>query len=134
MLTIIEIAGTILLIVGVFRRLSPLLLNLLALGVGIAVAFAGTFLIFGEIHVAALLFGTSLIGVAVDYGLHYCTTAFGTAAVTGRQRLAFVMPAITPRPRHHPDRLRGAGHRAVSRPASRSRCSPSSAWSARSPR
>ena len=95
MLTIIEIAGTILLIVGVFRRLSPLLLNLLALGVGIAVAFAGTFLIFGEIHVAALLFGTSLIGVAVDYGLHYCTTAFGTAAVTSRQRLAFVMPAIT---------------------------------------
>ena len=88
MLTIIEIAGTILLIVGVFRRLSPLLLNLLALGVGIAVAFAGTFLVFGEIHVAALLFGTSLIGVAVDYGLHYCTTAFGTAAVTGRQRLA----------------------------------------------
>ena len=59
-----------LLIVGVFRRLSPLLFNLLALVVGIAMAFAGTFLVFGEIHVAALLFGTSLIGVAVDYGLH----------------------------------------------------------------
>jgi predicted exporter len=95
LLTILETAGTILLIVGVFRRLSPLLLNLMALGVGIAVAFAGTFLVFGEIHVAALLFGTSLIGVAVDYGLHYCTTAFGAAAVTGRQRLAYVMPGIT---------------------------------------
>lgn len=95
LLTLIEIAGTILLIVGVFRRLSPLLLNLLALGVGIAVAFAGTFLLFGEIHVAALLFGTSLIGVAVDYGLHYSCTAFSTAPTTGRQRLAFVMPAIS---------------------------------------
>lgn len=95
LLAFIEIAGTILLIVGVFRRLSPLLLNLMALGVGIAVAFAGTFLLFGEIHVAALLFGTSLIGVAVDYGLHYSCTAFSTAATTGRQRLAFVMPAIS---------------------------------------
>lgn len=95
LLTILEIVGTILLIVGVFRRLSPLLLNLLALGVGIAVAFAGTFLVFGEIHVAALLFGTSLIGVAVDYGLHYCTTAFGTVANDGRQRLAYVLPGIT---------------------------------------
>ena len=82
-LAIIETIGTVLLIVGVFRRLSPLLLNLLALVVGIAVAFAGTFLVFGEIHVAALLFGTSLIGVAVDYGLHYCTTAFGSV---GRHR------------------------------------------------
>ncbi|CAN5922219.1 MMPL family transporter [soil metagenome] len=95
LLTILEIVGTILLIVGVFRRLSPLLLNLLALGVGIAVAFAGTFLVFGEIHVAALLFGTSLIGVAVDYGLHYCTTAFGTVATSGRQRLSYVLPGIT---------------------------------------
>lgn len=95
LLTFIEIVGTILLIVGVFRRLSPLLLNLLALGAGIAVAFAGTFLLFGELHVAALLFGTSLIGVAVDYGLHYSTTAFSTEATTGRQRLAFVMPAIS---------------------------------------
>ena len=95
LLTLLEIAGTILLLVGVFRRLSPLLLNLMALGVGIAVAFAGTFLVFGEIHVAALLFGTSLIGVAVDYGLHYCTTAFGTMAVTGQQRLTYVLPGIT---------------------------------------
>ena len=95
LLTLLETAGTILLIVGVFRRLSPLLLNLLALGVGILVAFAGTFLVFGEIHVAALLFGTSLIGVAVDYGLHYCTTTFGTEAVTGRQRLGLVLPGIT---------------------------------------
>src|SRR5262249_40723854 len=94
-LTIIETIGTVLLIVGVFRCLSPLFLNLLALVVGIGVAFAGTFLVFGEIHVAALLFGTSLIGVAVDYGLHYCATAFGIATATRKQRLAYVLPAIT---------------------------------------
>ncbi len=95
LLSTISIVGTILLIVLVFRRLSPLLLNLLAVGTGVAMAFAGTFLIFGGIHVAALLFGTSLIGVVVDYGLLYSTLAFGTVAVTGPQRLAQVLPSIT---------------------------------------
>jgi predicted exporter len=94
-LTVIETVGTILLIVGVFRRLSPLVLNMLALTVGIAVAFAATFLVFGEVHVAALLFGTSLIGVAVDYGLHYCATAFGEIPFDGRKRLHYVLPGIT---------------------------------------
>ena len=74
---------------------GPLLLNLLAVATGIAMAFAGTFLVFGGIHVAALLFGTSLIGVVVDYGLLYSTMAFGAAAVTGPQRLAYVLPSIT---------------------------------------
>ncbi len=94
MLSAISIVGAILLIVFVFHRLSPLLLNLLAVTTGIAMAFAGTFLLFGGIHVAALLFGTSLIGVVVDYGLLYSTLAFGNVAITGPQRLAQVMPSI----------------------------------------
>jgi predicted exporter len=95
LLTVVETVGTVLLIVGVFRRFSPLLLNLLALGVGIVVAFGATFALFGEVHVAALLFGTSLIGVAVDYGLAYCATAFGGIAAAGKARLAYIIPAIT---------------------------------------
>jgi predicted exporter len=94
-LTIISIVGTIVLIVGVFHRLAPLLLNLLAVATGIAMAFAGTFLLFGGIHVAALLFGTSLIGVVVDYGLLYSTMAFAISPSKGPQRLAFVLPSIT---------------------------------------
>ncbi|MBS0537578.1 MAG: hypothetical protein JSR47_02400 [Proteobacteria bacterium] len=94
-LSTISIVGAILLIVTVFRRLQPLLLDFLAVSGGVVMAFAGTFLIFGGIHVAALLFGTSLIGVAVDYGLMYSTLAFGTIAVTGPQRIARVLPSIT---------------------------------------
>jgi predicted exporter len=94
-LTSISIAGTILLIVCVFRRLSPLLLNLLAVLTGITVAFAGTLAIFGGIHVAALLFGTSLIGVVVDYGLLYSVLAFAKTPATGPQRLAYILPSIS---------------------------------------
>ena len=61
------------LIVGVFRRLSPLLLNLLALVVGIAVAFAGTFLrVRRNSRRRAAVRHQPDRRRAVDYGLHYC--------------------------------------------------------------
>ena len=94
MLATASLAGTILLIVVVFRRVRPLLLNLLVVGVGIGTALAGSLIVFGELHVAALLFGTSLIGVSVDYGLYYTCSAFDSAGGTPRERLRRVMPGI----------------------------------------
>jgi predicted exporter len=89
-----SLAGTILLIIVVFRRLRPLLLNLLVVGVGISAALAGSLAVFGELHVAALLFGTSLIGVSVDYGLYYTSSVFDPAGGTPDERLHRVMPGI----------------------------------------
>jgi predicted exporter len=94
MLATASLVGTILLIVVVFRRVRPLLLNLLVVGVGITAALAGSLVIFGELHVAALLFGTSLIGIAVDYGLFYTSSVFDPAGGTPLERLQRVMPAI----------------------------------------
>jgi predicted exporter/predicted LPLAT superfamily acyltransferase len=72
--------GTILLVVLIFRALSPLWLSLLVIGVGIMTALSASLWLFGELHVGALLFGVSLIGVAVDYSLQYCTEIFAPAA------------------------------------------------------
>jgi predicted exporter len=86
--------GTVLLIAFVFRSLGPLLTNVLAVLVGMLVGIAADLLIFGEIHVAALLFGSSLIGVAVDYGLQYSTSILGGLA-TPTERLARIGPGIS---------------------------------------
>lgn len=94
-LSSISLAATIALLLIVFRRVQPLLHNVLALAVGICVGFAGSFLIFGELHVAALLLGTSLNGVAVDYGLHYSSAAFDRKLASGEDRLRKVLPAIS---------------------------------------
>ena len=94
MLATASLLGTILLIVIVFRRVRPLLLNLLVVGVGISAALVGSLAIFGELHVAALLFGTSLIGISVDYGLFYTSSAFDPGGGTPLERLHRVMPAI----------------------------------------
>ncbi|PWC35982.1 hypothetical protein [Azospirillum sp. TSO35-2] len=94
LLSMLELGGTVLLILVVFRRVGPLLHNVLALGVGIAMGFTAGLLLFGELHVAALLFGTSLIGVAVDYGLHYSSGLFDDRTATPKDRLDHVRPAI----------------------------------------
>jgi predicted exporter len=93
-LTIAGLLGTVLLIAVVFRSLGPLWTNVLAVLIGTLVGIAADLLLFGELHVAALLFGTSLIGVAVDYGLQYSTSIFGGAA-TPQQRLVRIGPGIT---------------------------------------
>ena len=90
-----SLIGTILLIIIIFRRVQPLLLNLLVVVVGISVALVGSFAVFGELHVASLLFGTSMIGVSVDYGLYYTSSVFDpSSGGTPRERLHRVMPGI----------------------------------------
>ncbi|TDM06827.1 MAG: hypothetical protein C4K60_13510 [Ideonella sp. MAG2] len=54
-----------------FRSLKPLALTAVSLLVGVAVAASVTMVCFGEIHLVTLIFGSSLIGVAEDYGIHY---------------------------------------------------------------
>jgi predicted exporter len=156
-LSTLSLVGTMLLVVLVFRRLAPLLHNVLALGVGMGVGLSGSLMLFGELHVAALLFGTSLTGVAVDYGLHYSACWFDLATPTARPCAAGHRAGAG----HHADRLRGADagaifgaaadrgvldHRADRRvphrgapaagtrprPHARPRCRPAARWPARS--
>ena len=90
-----SLLGTILVLLLVFRRVTPLVLNTLTLLIGISVALAGTIAVFGEVHVATMLFGIGLIGIAVDYGLHFSATLFDRDAATPLQRLHHVLPGIT---------------------------------------
>jgi predicted exporter len=91
----VSIAGTVLLVLFVFRAVRPLLLTLLAIGVGVLVSFAACLSLFGELHVMALLFGVSLIGVAVDYSLQYLSEIFAAEGGTPRERLRRVRVGIT---------------------------------------
>ena len=94
-LSTLSIIGTVLLILVVFRRVGPLAQNTVAILVGTIVGVAATILIFGEIHAIALLFGTSLIGTSVDYGLFYSATALDPKGGSPAQRLRRILPAVT---------------------------------------
>jgi len=86
--------GTVLLLIGAFRRIGPLLMNIMAVMIGIGIGLAANLLLFGEIHIATLLFGVGLTGVAVDYGIHYSATVFDPLKPTTWQRLHEVLPGI----------------------------------------
>jgi predicted exporter len=92
---VVSTLGTILLIMAVFRAIRPLILSLLVIGVGVMTALAASLLIFGELHVGALLFGISLIGVSVDYSLQYCSEVFSPHSGSPQQRLQRVLVGIT---------------------------------------
>jgi predicted exporter len=94
-LSTLSIIGTVLLILAVFRRMGPLAQNIVAILAGTIVGVAATILIFGEIHAIALLFGTSLIGTSVDYGLFYCATALDPSGGSPAERLRRILPALT---------------------------------------
>ncbi|WP_410498065.1 MMPL family transporter [Chitinibacter sp. S2-10] len=69
--------GSILLMWLVFRRISAIMLCLLPLLVATGVAIVVTAHIMGSIHVLTLVFGASLIGVAIDYGTHCFADSLG---------------------------------------------------------
>ncbi|WAF68758.1 MMPL family transporter [Aeromonas dhakensis] len=66
-----SMVGVILLIWGVFRSPRALLLSLLPIGVGLMWGLGTVLLLFGEIHVFTLVISSSLIGIAIDYAIHF---------------------------------------------------------------
>jgi predicted exporter len=54
-----------------FRSLRPLLLGVACLGFGFGAALLVTNRLFADVHILTLVFGAGLIGVAIDYSLHY---------------------------------------------------------------
>ncbi|MFN4290534.1 MAG: MMPL family transporter [Permianibacter sp.] len=65
--------GVLLLVLLVFRRAAPLLLMFAVIGASLLGATALALLIYGKLHLLTYVFGTTLIGIAGDYALHYLT-------------------------------------------------------------
>lgn len=63
--------GIVVLFGIMFRSIRMLLLGLVPLFFGSMIATIGCYLIFGRVHGLTLAFGTSLLGVGIDYAEHY---------------------------------------------------------------
>jgi predicted exporter len=61
----------VLLLFFVFRSFAPLGFALSVIASGLLGGISLAFLVYGPLHILALVFGGSLIGVCVDYALHY---------------------------------------------------------------
>jgi predicted exporter len=91
-LSIASSLGVVVMLLVAFARLRVLLLAMVPMLAGVVVATAVTLAISGRIHGLTLAFGTTLVGVCVDYPVHLVTHH-----VLGRDRdqaLAMVWPAL----------------------------------------
>lgn len=93
--------GVLLLFMLAFRRIKPLLLSLTSVAYGCLLALVVNHYMFGKIHLMTLVFGASLIGVAVDYSLHYLckyqelSTLIPDAKNRGNSVLEKLLPALS---------------------------------------
>ncbi|WP_169334780.1 MMPL family transporter [Gilvimarinus chinensis] len=65
--------GIVLLLLIVFRRVDIVLLAFAPIAVGVVAGLLVTQWAFGRVHLMALVFGAALVGVAIDYSLHFFT-------------------------------------------------------------
>ena len=77
-----------------FGNLKALLLILLVSAQAFLLAIAATILVSGKIHLITLVFGTTLIGITVDYSAHYLCTRLGQTKPTNAS-LKTLLPSLT---------------------------------------
>ncbi len=71
-----SLLGIIVLLIAIFRSPSPFILTLISIALGCLAGFAACLTVFGEVHLLTLVFGASLVGISVDYSLHYFCERF----------------------------------------------------------
>lgn len=67
---LISLVGVMVIIVLAFRAITPLIACLAVIGSALLVGVVALLLWFNTIHVLALVFAVSILGIAVDYGFH----------------------------------------------------------------
>lgn len=74
-----SLIGITILILGVFRRIESLFLILVPVLVGCLVAISVTSLLFEKVNLITIAFGAGLVGVAVDYSMHFVSESYASS-------------------------------------------------------
>lgn len=92
----VSLLGITALLLLAFRSLRPVLLGIVCIATGVAAGIAVVLLVDGRLHLLTLVCGTSLLGIAVDYPLHYFAKRRLTrAAWRADEAMAAMRPALT---------------------------------------
>lgn len=93
---VLSLTGVIVLLVAIFWSWQPYLLSVLSILVGCLCGLAACLLVFNQVHLLTLVFGASLVGISVDYSLHFFCERFHLKTDWSPQAaLRQIMPGIT---------------------------------------
>jgi len=65
----------------IFRSPIPIIFSILDVLISLALSTAAIFLFFREVHVFTFIFGTTLIGICIDYSIHFFISWRGNSAL-----------------------------------------------------
>lgn len=95
LISTVSLAIVLLVLILVFKSAMPVLVSMVNIGISALVAVAAVLLCFGEMHIMTLVFGTTLIGLGVDYSIHFFMTQKNGNAQNGREALQAIFKGIT---------------------------------------
>ena len=90
-----SLLGVIALVWLAFRSVMPLLLAIVTISSGLLLAVTFTLSVFGELHLLTLVFGTSLIGIAIDYSFHFYCERLSDTERNAKATVAYIFPTVT---------------------------------------
>lgn len=90
-----SLLGVIALVWLAFRSVMPLLLAIVTISSGLLLAVTFTLSVFGELHLLTLVFGTSLIGIAIDYSFHFYCERLSDTERSAQATVAYIFPTVT---------------------------------------
>ena len=77
----ISLVFILLLFLLIFRSPIPVIFSILDVLISLVLSTTAVFLIFRKIHVFTFIFGTTLIGICIDYSIHFFISWRGNAAL-----------------------------------------------------
>ena len=90
-----SLLGVVLLVWLAFRSVMPLLLAMVTISSGLLLAVTFTLSVFGELHLLTLVFGTSLIGIAIDYSFHFYCERLSDHQRSAQATVAYIFPTVS---------------------------------------
>ncbi|EGM68216.1 MMPL family transporter [Shewanella sp. HN-41] len=90
-----SLLGVIALVWLAFRSVMPLLLAIVTISSGLLLAVTFTLSVFGELHLLTLVFGTSLIGIAIDYSFHFYCERLSDSERSAQATVTYIFPTVT---------------------------------------
>ncbi|CAM3784518.1 Membrane transport protein MMPL domain-containing protein [Bordetella tumulicola] len=91
---IVSLIGTVLVLLLALRRAS-VLLAFFPVAVGFVAGLAASIALFGEVHVLTLVIGMSLLGIAIDFPMHWLGKSYGMPDWQSHTAMRRVLPGLT---------------------------------------
>jgi predicted exporter len=91
----VSILGVLCLFIMAFKSIRPFIATIIIISAGIMTSLSVSLLFFEQVYLITLVFGTSLVGISVDYSMHYFSEKYRNDTASSISSLRHILPGLT---------------------------------------